>query len=815
VWVVLVATLIHPQAAAPQAAAPQVPSDEPQASSDVVQEPSDAYADPQVWELLSRARAARALRAEGLTSFELTFRERLYAGLSGDVVRRERAMYHQERAARVHWQANGDRIVRWLGLRRGVPIVGVRVEVEDDPAEDEGFDLDFDFLDPAEDRVFLGSDWALHPLADTAALHYRYRSGDTLQIRLPGADRTVTLVEAVVEPREARFDRIVASLWFDDATAVLTRAVYRPARDYDLAEEEPEDARPARDYDLAEEEPEDADEVPGFLRPIKASIEYITVDYGFQELKWWLPNRMAFDGTAIIGGLARMPMRLEWSFEDYAVDSPTALDPGEDGLPEGWVRDVRSSDDDEDPEDRGDESDQAAEDAAQVSDQPGGRARVRGVIRRRPAPDSVAAPAEAQDPEAAAEEGDPESETEEAEEEAETPSTIVVIIPPEDSLLRAPELPEPLFSGRIDAFTAEELDELKGRLAGLRAPAEALPPPRLAWGLSPGLLRFNRVEGFSPGARFSVPVGAVSRFETTLRIGIPEWEPHGELSWIRETAGGSLGIGVYRRLTHPGDWGRPLSLGNSLNTLLFGYDYGVYFRETGVEVFGSRTGARSRWEGKLFAERHQNAPKTTDASLPHLIDDELLPENIEAARGEIVGVSGRVRTFSGVDPTGPIVSGTMWGEAATGDFDYGRVAGSAALATPLLGRLTGGLEIASGTTFGNPPAQRLYHLGGPGTLRGFEVASASGEAFWMARAEVGFGFKVSPAEYSPIGGAIRVVLFGDAVWAGLRDEFGTEGYKIGVGAGASFMDGLLRFDLAHGVRGGDEWRLHIYTDGIL
>jgi hypothetical protein len=780
VWVVLAASLALPRVAAPQ-------------------EASDAYTDPEVRELLSRARAARALRAEGLTSFELTFRERLYVGLSGDVVRRERAMYHQERAARVHWQANGDRIVRWLGLRRGVPIVGVRVEVEEDPADDDGFDLDFGFLDPAEDRIFLGSDWALHPLADTAVLHYRYRSGDTLRIRLPGAERTVTLVEAVVEPRKARFDRIVASLWFDDATAVLTRAVYRPARDYDFVEEEPEDAA----------------EVPGFLRPIKASIEYITIDYGFQELKWWLPNRMAFDGTAIIGGLARMPMRLEWSFEDYAVDAPTALDPGEDGLPEGWVRVVRSSDEDEDWEDWDDESGQAVEDAVQVSDQPGGRSRPRGVIRRRPEPDSVAAPAEVRDPEAS-EARDPESEPEGAEpKEAETPSTIVMIIPPEDSLLRSPDLPEPLFSGRIDAFTGEELDELKGRLAGLRAPAEALPSPRLAWGLSPGLIRFNRVEGFSPGARFSVPVGAVSRFETTLRIGIPEWEPHGELSWIRETAGGSLGIGVYRRLTDPGDWGRPLGLGNSLNTLLFGYDYGVYFRETGVELFGSRTGARSRWEGKLFAERHQNAPKTTDASLPHLIDDELLPENIESARGEIVGVSGRVRTFSGVDPTGPIVSGTIWGEAATGDFDYGRLAGSAALATPLLGRLTGGLEIGSGTTFGNPPAQRLYHLGGPGTLRGFEVASASGEAFWMARAEVGFGFKVSPAAYSSMGGAIRVVLFGDAVWAGLRDEFGTEGYKIGVGAGASFMDGLLRFDLAHGVRGGDEWRLHIYTDGIL
>jgi hypothetical protein len=727
-------------------------------------------------------------------SFELTFRERLYAGLSGQVVRRERAMYHQERAARVHWKANGDRVVRWLGLRRGVPIAGVRVEVEDDPAQDDAFDMDFDFLDPAEDRVFLGSDWALHPLADSATSHYRYRSGDTLRIRLPGAGRTVTLVEAIVEPREARFDRIVGSLWFDDQTAVLARAIYRPARD----------------YDFISEEPEDSEDIPGFLQPIKASIEYVTVDYGFQELKWWLPNRMAFDGTAVIGGVARLPMRLEWVFEDYAIDQPTALDPGEEGLPEGWVRDVRTSgeDDDYDDYETGDEEDAGAEESGETEGERPGR--LRGVVRRRTVPDTAAVPAEdTVDAEGAAEDGGG------ARAEEEPASIIIVIIPPEDSLLQSPDLLEPLFSGRVAAFTAEELDELKGRLSGLRAPSEDLPPPTLAWGLWPGLIRYNRVEGLSPGLRFSVPVTGVSRMETTFRIGIPEWEPHGEVSLVRETAGGTLGIGVYRRLTHPGDWGRPLSFGNSFNTFMFGYDYGVYFRETGIELFGSRTGARTRWEGKLFAERHQNAPKTTDASLPNLLDDRPLPDNIEAARGEIVGAAGRLRMFSGVDPTGPILSGTIWGEAATGDFEYGRLAGSAALMTPLFGSLSGGLELGTGTTFGTPPIQRLYHLGGPHTLRGFEVASGSGEAFWMARAELGLGFKVSPAAYSPEGSAIRLILFGDAAWAGLRDEFGTEGYKVGVGLGASLMDGLFRFDIAHGVRGGDEWRLHIYSDGIL
>ncbi|MDX1579605.1 MAG: hypothetical protein R3266_14060, partial [Gemmatimonadota bacterium] len=306
---------------------------DPERSAFLREPPPDAYGDAGARRLIERAMAERRARAEGLSSFEVTFRERIYAGVGGRIVRRERAVFHQERAARVYWDADDEVIVRWLGARRGVPIAGIAVEFEDDPRTDDAFDLDFDFLDPADERVFLGSDWALHPLADTAVYHYRYRSGDTLRIRFPGADRTLTLIEAIVEPREARFDRIVGSLWFDRDAGVLTRAAYRPAIEYDFDREEPEDAA----------------DVPGFVKPIRASVDYITVDYGLQELRWWLPNRMAFDGTATIGGLATMPVRFEWTFDDYAVDEPPTLDP--DGpLPEGWTRWVEGQDEVEEGE---------------------------------------------------------------------------------------------------------------------------------------------------------------------------------------------------------------------------------------------------------------------------------------------------------------------------------------------------------------------------------------------------------------------------------------------------------------------------------
>lgn len=729
--------------------------------------PVDAYADEGIAGLIERALAQRKARAEGLTSFETTFRERIYAGLGGAALRRERAMFHQERAARLRWAAEGEHIIRWLGLRRGVPIVGLGVEFEDDLRDDDAFELDFDIIDPASEHLALGSEWALHPLADTAAYHYRYRSGDTLRIRFPGDNREVTLIEAVIEPREARFDRIAGSFWFDADEGVLTRAAYRPAIE----------------YDFDREEPEDAEDVPGFVKPIRARVDFITIDYGLQELRWWLPNRMAFDAVATMADLASMPVRYEWIFEDYLVDAEQTLDPGED-LPEGWTRWV--DDDDEFLAPEGQALD------ASVTE---GRTRRRAERQRERTRD---------DPLTAEPDSMP----------VDT-RPIVTIIPPVDELASYPELPEPLFSATVDAFATAELDDLKDRLSSLRIPAAMGLGPRLD--LAPGLrsLRYNRVEGLSVSARFAVPTGVTSEFAVAPRIGIPEWEPGVEVGWRRQTATGGFGITAYRRLADLGDWGRPLSFGNSFNSLVVGYDEGLYFRETGFEVSANRHGKRTRVEGALFAERHQNARKQSDASLPNLFGDAVFPDNIVAARGNVAGVSGRLRAFSSVDPGTPILSGAIWGEVATGDFDlYGRAAVSVALQVPV-SEWSLALEGGSGRVFGEPPPQRRFHLGGSYTLRAFDPVSTGGDSFWFGRLELGRGFRIGDPAYDVGGSPMRITGFWDTGWTGPVDAFGTEGWRSSVGVGVSLLDGLFRIDIARAIRGGSLWRLHIYSDGLM
>jgi outer membrane protein assembly factor BamA len=101
------------------------------------------------------------------------------------------------------------------------------------------------------------------------------------------------------------------------------------------------------------------------------------------------------------------------------------------------------------------------------------------------------------------------------------------------------------------------------------------------------------------------------------------------------------------------------------------------------------------------------------------------------------------------------------------------------------------------------PVQRHFYLGGPETFRGTYTGDLTGSAFWFGRIEVASDFP-----------AVRLVAFGDFAWVGREEKFATAGFASSAGIGASVLDGLLRFDLAHVLKGGDGTRFHIYFDGL-
>jgi len=679
--------------------------------------PSDTYADEGARAMIHRAREARGTEAAGLASYEATINERLYVGLSASGFRRERGLFLSEQVARVRWDSAGRETYRWLGSRQEIPIIGDLADDEDRKVERGEYGEDPDDLiplDPTGDRLMMGGEAFLHPLADTAAFHYRYASGDTIRILLPNSGREITLVQIQVEPRRVDFGLLAGAVWFDRETAALVRGVFRPARD----------------FNLEIDEPEDAEEVPGFIKPITARIDHMIVDYALQELRWWLPWRIRFEGEGRAGTLLRVPVAIEISVSDYALNEVDTLDVAEDDLPPGWERRT---------------TERELDDGRKIQE--------------------------------------------------------VVILPPRDSLRNSPLLSDEFFAGEPVSFSRTEIDRMEKELDELTA-GRSIAPPALS---RLGIFRYNRVEALSAGLRRQGPVAGLIGWGE-LRIGIGDLIPNVELGIREDLPSGAVEAKAYYRLKAANDWGNPLNLESSINALLFGYDYGEYYRAAGVSIGMKKETGRVRHEVNAFAESHWSEQKNTNISLANLLGRSDPPPNIEADEITIAGLSGRFRAQAGVDPGKPITTGTVWGEVGVGDSEYGRLAIGATATLPLFWRVAGSVEGSAGTTFGEVPTQRLYYLAGPQTVRSFEAGQITGEAFWLARMEVALGYPL-----------VRLVTFGDFGSAGPRSEFGMTDTFVAVGLGISMLDGLLRADLARGVHGAGplRWQFLVYLDALM
>ena len=127
------------------------------------------------------------------------------------------------------------------------------------------------------------------------------------------------------------------------------------------------------------------------------------------------------------------------------------------------------------------------------------------------------------------------------------------------------------------------------------------------------------------------------------------------------------------------------------------------------------------------------------------------------------------------------------GEAAVGPLDYARASTNLRLARGLAGGVLGAVTGAVGTSLGTLPPQRSWYLGGAHSIHAHAPGTATGDAFWMVRAELTKG--------TPL---IRPIIFADVGWAGDRAELmASSGRYRAVGVGAAALDGLVRLDLSH------------------
>ena len=711
-----------------------------------------AFRTPAARDLLTRARQQRLTHDSTLESYDAKAYQRFSAGFSFRKVGRERLAFRHEDAARVRWQRGQGVRIDVTGSRTVVPIADADGEID-------GGALYPIPYHPGQEQLWVGSGVAkaevnerefVHPIAEGAEAYYKYSLGNSTSMRLPDGS-VISLIEMRVEARRPQWNLIVGSLWFDRANAQLVRAAYRPSVPLDIVM-------------LAREE-EDDDDIPRWLRPMTATIKAITVEYGLHQGEgggfWWLPRAQYAEGEVVVS-VMRLPLRVEQSFQYTTVNGSVNLPPA--------------------PE-------LASVDSATLADTASLADSVRAEIRRRRA------------------RGYDVGEDKVYVSRRYEGSIPVVVAVPKDSakLARSPDLPESVYDENEELFSKKDAEELRQSLGfGLQAGWDPQ-PPTLHYLLEEGLLRYNRIEGLSAGIAVRSTFGRGYRGRAMTRIGVADWEPNGELTLERGDGRRSLGITAYRRLVAVNDWGDPLSVGSSLSALLFGRDEGFFYRTLGAELTGSFDRA-SLFTWRLFAERQQNARKETDFSVPNLVNDVEFIDNIRARRGEIAGIGVRFGTSHGLDPHGFRLFTDARVEGATGDFDYARGALDVTVSHGIGSRLDGAITLGAGTTAGEVPPQRLWYLGGAQTVRGqpasITARNAVGNSFWMGRAELGTSFV-----------AARPVVFFDIGWAGDRSRWSDPGRPIsGAGVGASFLDGLIRFDVARGIRPTRDWRADFYLE---
>jgi hypothetical protein len=660
----------------------------------------------------------------------------------------------------------------------------------------------------------------IHPLARGAERYYRYTTGDSANITLPDG-KIIRLRELTIAARKPEWRSFVGSFWFDVDGGQLVRAAYRMSSDIDIwsvaTEETDKDAaeyqamRPVRDSLLRARLPREVfvkdsterarlerfqgqnpdDKPPAWVmatfRPMKASLDAITVEYALYKGKFWLPRMHSATANAE-AMFMKIPVRFDekFSYEDVDGDfTLAALPPTRNRLA---------------PRDTTAKTDSAVVDLdntgveVSVSTGSGKRTAKRDSIElNRYGPGKLRQCAK-------------DSTWTRVEERYEGAVRIAYDMPCDmKKLAESPALPALSASDDevFDMASAERLIDALGM--SLQTPwAPQLPKVRLG----SDLLRYNRIEGLSAGVELSQQLGAGYTLTGVGRIGHADLHANGELSLARSTGLRTVTGTVYHRLaaTNP-EWAGALSLGASLPALLYGRDEGFYYRTMGASLGEHREQRKGSLEYRLFIERQWTAGDTdvvNTFSLARAFGDRRFNLNILAEPSTFTGVDLTwARTWLN-QPKGWRLVGITRAEAATGTFEYARGSYETTVSRGIGQRASFALTGAIGSSAGRLPVQRAWYVGGLRTVRGQIPGTQAGDAFWYGRGELGTKQ-----------GFVRPVLFYDVGWAGSRKTFGQVKPQRGAGFGFGFLDGLMRIDFAKGQYPGKGWRTDLYIGAPL
>ncbi len=749
-----------------------------------------AFKDEIARTLLERARIARLRQDSSLVSYDAKAYERVSVKMGVKLLGRERLAFRHEDAARVRWHRARGVWVEVTGSRTVIPMA----DGADNNSDGEVTELAPVPYFPGRDNLWVGSgglaraevneNEIVHPLGIGAEAYYTYETGDSVQMTLPDGQR-LTLREMRIVSREPKWNVIVGSFWFDVASAQLVRAVYRLSTPMDIwAMASEESARERADTTRIRREVRNGQVVenrnrddgpPGWVKglvsPMKADVSGITIEYGLYNQRFWLPRSQAVEGFAQ-ASFMRVPMSYEQRFSYESVN----------GLDSAAVPKVP----------------------------PPQRSRV-AVLRdslRAAGVDSVLRDSLVR---AARRERIKELEAERLNECAKTglrtryrteyngALRMGVQVPCDSAkLANSPDLPKSIYDEGDELFGKSEREELMKALSFGLQPGWGPQMPVLEYGFVQ--TRYNRVEGLSTGITATSALGKGYSASIGARGSYADRQLNGELAGWRSNGRTTWRAAAYRRLQASNDWGNPLSFGSSLSSLLYGRDEGAYYRAWGGELtITSLEPGKLEW--RLFGEQQWGDSVRSRWTLFGGGNDTRFIPNPMAKRVTHAGVALRKRSQWGLNPNGFRAMTDLRTEVAGGDSTYVRGIADITFTGPI-GRTVGALTLSGGASQGAVPPQRQFYLGGTQSVRGQTALTAAGNTFWLARGELGTRTA-----------AARTVLFGDLGWAGRREDFSKPGRPLaGVGIGWSFLDGLIRADLARGLYPTKQWRFDIHLD---
>jgi hypothetical protein len=374
--------------------------------------------------------------------------------------------------------------------------------------------------------------------------------------------------------------------------------------------------------------------------------------------------------------------------------------------------------------------------------------------------------------------------------------------PPKDTLA-AYEWPDEL-SLNLQPEDEDRIKETVGHLGQIQEELPAGWVGRMRWGFAfesfSDIYRFNRVQGssfglgyqFRPGPAFTSVVG-------TARFGIADKRPTGSLSWRRDAPDGRLDITAFRTVREAEPWTGGLGFGNSMNAVFTTHDNADYHLALGGGVT-YRSNGRGLLRDAAFTlafERQRSMVAEASSSLNDLFGgDGLFQDNPAITEGDYVravvsrrSYLGRIEFAQGAellkDVADQDVAGRVWGhiEAPFRILERGGV-----------------LNVIGARSLGDDVSQMLLRSGGPQTVRGYRYGERVGRTLWAAQLDV--------SVWGSSGAAI--VAFADVGDALDRvTPLETDGPLVSVGAGVSFLNGLMRLNLAKPMNPDDDVRFDL------